>query len=141
MNPILCNYIHRFILSFDINDISFHFSLFAFGMITVISLVVISLYTGLSQGMQPLISQNHGAEKKETVHTLLNYSLITSILLSMIIYGIIFFRAPALVSVFNSEQDLVLSQYAISGLKLYFTACPFIGFNMEQGKPGQNTFD
>ncbi len=71
----------------------------------------------------------------------LYFTLITSILLSMIIYGIIFFRAPALVSVFNSEQDLVLSQYAISGLKLYFTTCPFIGFNMEQGKPGQNTFD
>lgn len=118
-----------FLFNFIILRISGNVGVAAFSVITVISLVVISLYTGLSQGMQPLISQNHGAQKKETVHTLLNYSLITSILLSMIIYGIIFFRAPALVSVFNSEQDLVLSQYAISGLKLYFTACPFIGFN------------
>lgn len=110
-------------------------------MITVISLVVISLYTGLSQGMQPLISQNHGANHKENVQTLLTYSLVTSIFLSMIIYGIIFFQVPGLVSVFNSEQDFVLAQYAIPGLKLYFTACPFIGFNIEQGKPGQNTFD
>lgn len=141
MNPILCNYIHRFILSFYINDISFHFSLFAFGVITVISLVVISLYAGLSQGMQPLISQNHGANHKENVQTLLNYSLVTSIFLSMIIYGIIFFQAPGLVSVFNSEQDFVLAQYAIPRLKLYFTTCPFIRFNIEQGKPGQNTFD
>lgn len=102
----------------------------AFGVISVISLVVISLYTGLSQGMQPLISQNHGAENKENVQTLLNYSLVTSVLLSAVIYGIIFFNAPYLVSVFNREQDFVLTQYAIPGLKLYFTACPFIGFNI-----------
>ena len=102
----------------------------AFGVISVISLVVIALYTGLSQGMQPLISQNHGAENKKNVRTLLNYSLVTSVLLSAVIYGIIFFNAPFLVSIFNREQDLFLAQYAIPGLKLYFTACPFIGFNI-----------
>lgn len=102
----------------------------AFGVISVISLVVIALYTGLSQGMQPLISQNHGAENKKNVRTLLNYSLVTSVLLSAVIYGIIFFNAPCLVSIFNREQDLFLAQYAIPGLKLYFTACPFIGFNI-----------
>lgn len=102
----------------------------AFGVISVISLVVIALYTGLSQGMQPLISQNHGAENKKNVRTLLNYSLVTSVLLSTVIYGIIFFNAPCLVSIFNREQDLFLAQYAIPGLKLYFTACPFIGFNI-----------
>lgn len=102
----------------------------AFGVISVISLVVIALYTGLSQGMQPLISQNHGAENKKNVRTLLNYSLMTSVLLSAVIYGIIFFNAPYLVSIFNREQDLFLAQYAIPGLKLYFTACPFIGFNI-----------
>lgn len=102
----------------------------AFGVISVISLVVIALYTGLSQGMQPLISQNHGAENKKNVRTLLNYSLVTSVLLSAVIYVIIFFNAPCLVSIFNREQDLFLAQYAIPGLKLYFTACPFIGFNI-----------
>ena len=75
----------------------------AFGVISVISLVVIALYTGLSQGMQPLISQNHGAENKKNVRTLLNYSLMTSVLLSAVIYGIIFFNAPYLVSIFNRE--------------------------------------
>ncbi len=90
-------------------------------MISVISLVVISLYTGLSQGIQPLISQNHGAGNKKNVQTLLRYSLITSILLSIVIYGIIFFHAPRLVSVFNSEQDLILASYAIPGLKLRYS--------------------
>ncbi len=83
----------------------------AFGVISVISLVVIALYTGLSQGMQPLLSRNYGAGNRE--HD-----------------GIIFFCAPQLVAVFNRELDLILAGYAVPGLKLYFTACPFIGFNI-----------
>lgn len=102
----------------------------AFGVISVISLVVIALYTGLSQGMQPLISQYHGAGNHDQVQMLLRAALITSILLSLIIYAIIFFYTPQLVSVFNREQDLILAGYAIPGLKLYFMACPFIGFNI-----------
>lgn len=119
-----------FLFNFIILRISGNVGVATFGVISVISLVVISLYTGLSQGIQPLISQNHGAENKETIQTLLNYSLITSVILSIIIYGIIFFNAPHLVSVFNSEQDILLADYAIPGLKIYFTACPFIGFNI-----------
>lgn len=119
-----------FLFNFIILRISGNTGVAAFSVISVISLVVISLYTGLSQGIQPLISQNHGAGNKKNVQTLLRYSLITSILLSIVIYGIIFFHAPRLVSVFNSEQDLILASYAIPGLRLYFTACPFIGFNI-----------
>ena len=119
-----------FLFNFIILRISGNTGVAAFSVISVISLVVTSLYTGLSQGIQPLISQNHGAGNKKNVQTLLRYSLITSILLSIVIYGIIFFHAPRLVSVFNSEQDLILASYAIPGLKLYFTACPFIGFNI-----------
>lgn len=119
-----------FLFNFIILKISGNVGVAAFGVISVISLVVISLYTGLSQGMQPLISQNHGVGNSENVQTLLHYSLVTSVFLSIIIYGIIFFHAPHLVSVFNREQDLILAQYAVPGLKLYFAACPFIGFNI-----------
>lgn len=119
-----------FVFNFIMLRIAGNVGVAAFGVICVISLVVISLYTGLSQGMQPLISQNHGLGESKNVRTLLNYSLLTSLLLSAVIYIIIFFNAPHLVAVFNQEQDLLLAQYAIPGMKLYFTACPFIGFNI-----------
>lgn len=119
-----------FLFNFIILGISGNVGVAAFGVISVISLVVIALYTGLSQGMQPLISSSHGAGNKRAIQCLLNYSLITSILLSAVIYGSIFFTAPHLVAVFNSDQNIILASYAISGLKLYFIACPFIGFNI-----------
>lgn len=119
-----------FLFNFIILKISGNVGVAAFGVISVVSLVVISLYTGLSQGMQPLISHHHGAGNEENVQSLLHYSLISSLLLSSVIYGIIFCSAPQLVSVFNREQNLLLASYAVPGLKLYFIACPFIGFNI-----------
>lgn len=119
-----------FLFNFIILRIAGNIGIAAFGVISVISLVVISLYTGLSQGIQPLISQNHGAGDWKTVQTLLRCALITSIFLSIVIYGFLFFHAPHLVAVFNREQNFLLAQYAIPGLKFYFTACPFIGFNI-----------
>lgn len=119
-----------FLFNFIILRLTGNTGVAAFGVITVISLVVIALYTGLSQGMQPLISRNFGLQNMENVHTLLKYSLITAFLLSALIYSVIFFNAPLFVSVFNSENDPVLRDYAIRGLRLYFTACPFIGLNI-----------
>ena len=34
------------------------------------------------------------------------------------------------VALFNSEKDPLLQTIAVQGLKLYFTACPFVGFNV-----------
>lgn len=119
-----------FLFNFIILRLTGNTGVAAFGVITVISLVVIALYTGLSQGMQPLISHHYGLQNTGNVHTLLKYALITAFLLSGIIYSVIYCNAPLFVSVFNSENDPVLRDYAVKGLRLYFTACPFIGLNI-----------
>ena len=119
-----------FLFNFIILRLAGNTGVAAFGVISVISLVVIALYTGLSQGIQPIISQNYGAKCDKNVHLLLKYALITSTLLSVAIYAFIYFNAPFLVSVFNTEKNMILQNYAITGLKLYFTACPFIGLNI-----------
>lgn len=102
----------------------------AFAVITVISLVIVAIYTGLSQGVQPIISLNHGAGNPSNVKSILKYALITVFILSSVIYTVIFFGASQLVSIFNSENNRVLQALAVAGLRLYFLACPFIGFNI-----------
>lgn len=119
-----------FLFNFIILRISGNVGVAAFGVITVISLVVVAIYTGLSQGIQPIISRSYGSEKIKDVSSILKYAMITMLILSGVIYSIVFFGASALTSVFNSEGDLTLANYAVKGLKLYFTACPFIGFNI-----------
>lgn len=102
----------------------------AFGIITVISLVVVAIYTGLAQGIQPIIGFNHGAGNILGVKTILQYAMITVLFLSVILYLVIFFGASQLAFVFNSEKNPALQAFAVTGLKLYFLACPFIGFNI-----------
>lgn len=119
-----------FLFNFIILGISGNIGVAAFSVITVVSLVVVALYTGLSQGIQPILSRNYGAGNVNAVKSILKYAIITMLLLSTIIYSIIYFCAPTITAVFNSEGNTVLADYAIYGLKLYFTACPFIGCNI-----------
>lgn len=100
----------------------------AFAVITVISLVVAAIYTGL--GIQPIISLNHGTGNLSNVKTILRYVMIAVLLISGTIYAIIFFQSSRIVSVFNSEKNEVLQNLAAAGLRLYFLACLFIGFNI-----------
>lgn len=102
----------------------------AFSIISVISLVVVALYTGLSQGIQPLLSLNYGSGKTRNVTAIWRYATITMLLLSSAVYFTIFFCAPQLAFIFNRERNEALQEFAVTGLKLYFLACPFIGFNI-----------
>lgn len=119
-----------FLFNFIILRITGNVGVAAFGVITVISLVVITIYTGLSQGIQPIISSNYGAQNIVNVKAILKYAMTAMLILSAMIYFIVYFDAFTLASVFNSEGNEVLQAYAETGLKLYFTACPFIGFNI-----------
>ncbi len=119
-----------FLFNFIILRITGNIGVAAFGVISVISLVVIAMYTGLSQGVQPLMSSHHGAKNADNVKSVLRYALITMLILSGIIYAVIFFGAPGLTAIFNSEKNQTLQSLAETGLKIYFIACPFIGFNI-----------
>ncbi len=119
-----------FLFSFIILRLTGNIGVAAFGVISVISLVIIAIYTGLSQGAQPVMSSNHGAKNSENVKSVLKYSLITMFVLSGMIYAAIFFGASGLTTMFNGEKNQTLQSLAETGLKLYFIACPFIGFNI-----------
>lgn len=102
----------------------------AYGIVANLSLVIISIYTGITQGIQPLLSSSHGTGNRSCLRTVWRYAVITMLSTSLVIYLCIFFVADPIAAVFNSEQNQLLQQIATNGLKLYFTACPFAGFNI-----------
>lgn len=102
----------------------------AFGVITVVSLVVVAIYTGLSQGIQPIISRHYGTREAANVKAIRKYAMLTMLLISGVVYGMIFQNAPQIAIAFNSEKDELLQKLAVAGLKLYFLACPITGFNI-----------
>lgn len=102
----------------------------AYGVVANLSLVVTSVYTGIAQGTQPILSRLYGHEDKENQTRILKYALKTMLILSCGIYILFLFAANPIVSLFNSEHHSLLQQIAVNGLKLYFTAIPFVGFNI-----------
>lgn len=102
----------------------------AYGVVANLSLVVISLYTGIAQGTQPILSRVYGCGDRDSQKQILKYALKTMLVVSCGIYLLFLLTADPIVSVFNHEQNTQLQEIATTGLKLYFTAIPIVGFNI-----------
>ncbi len=102
----------------------------AYGVVANISLVIVAVYTGIAQGVQPLISASYGVGNDRQTKIVLRYAMITMLSVSVIVYLLIFFFAQPITSIFNSENNIGLQQIAVTGLKLYFISTPFVGYNI-----------
>lgn len=102
----------------------------AYGVVANTSLVAVSLFNGIAQGSQPLISLYYGKGEKQNVSRILKMALASTLGLSIFLIAGIYFLAPAVVSVFNSENNSELASYAETGLRIYFTGFLFAGMNI-----------
>lgn len=102
----------------------------AYGVIANLSLVIVGVYTGIAQGIQPLVSRFYGKENRERIQTVLRYAVVTMLVVSAVVYLLIFVFAQPIASVFNSENNPALQKIAVTGLKLYFISSPFAGYNI-----------
>lgn len=102
----------------------------AYGVIANLSLVVISIYTGISQGIQPLLSSGYGSGQIKKVHIIFKYAIFSVVIISICIYLTIFFKCDVIAGIFNSENNIALQNIAENGLKIYFVGCLFAGINI-----------
>lgn len=105
-------------------------ALASYGVISNLAIVVTSLYGGISQGMQPLISQSYARKDFHQTHSYLKYAFVTSFVISLIIYIFILFYTPEIIALFNSEGDPMMINIALNGLLIYFFGFFFAGMNM-----------
>lgn len=104
-------------------------SVAAYGIIANIALVGISVFTGISQGSQPLISASCGKNDHKEIKTITKYTTITSLIFSIIMYLVLFIFSKEIVSIFSSnEKDL--TKIAVLGTKIYFIGFIFAGINI-----------
>ena len=59
-------------------------SVAAYGVVANLSLVAMSIFNGLAQGAQPLISKSYGEGQRDHVKSLLRWSLIASAVLEAV---------------------------------------------------------
>ena len=100
----------------------------AYGIIANIALVIIAIFTGTGQGIQPIISSNFGNIKN--INKIYKYALILSSFIAIIVYIITTVFANEITSAFNKDNDMELQKISVKGLYLYFTAFIFVGYNI-----------
>ena len=102
----------------------------AYGVVANLSLVVVAVFTGIAQGIQPLVSKAHGNGDPAAVKRVVRYAMTAMLILSCVIYICIFLFANPIADLFNQERNALLQKIAVDGLRLYFTGAVPVGFNI-----------
>jgi len=102
----------------------------AYGVVANLSLVVTSIFTGLGQGIQPLVSDCVGRGQKKDAYRVYKYALASGTAAAGLVLAAVLLWAGPIAAMFNESGDQVLQAIAVRGLKLYFPAFFFVGFNV-----------
>lgn len=102
----------------------------AYGITANVSIVAISVFTGVAQGSQPLISRMRGEGRPDDCRRVLRFAMISAVVLSAVIYSCAYFFADEITAIFNSENNAKLALISIRCIKIYFTGCLFAGINI-----------
>lgn len=116
------------VIGIDLGDLG----LAVYAIITTLNVFFYSLFSGLSQSIQPLISNYFGASLDKEVRQILNYALSTAAILGIAFLLIGVAGGKTISSIFSSkEPEVVLS--AADAIKKYFFIYLFMGLNLVIG--------
>lgn len=101
----------------------------AFGIIGYISTLVTMTMIGFSQGLQPVISYNYGAEKFNRIKKILKIGIITVITLGILFYITINFFSYNIISLFV-KNDIKLFIITKEAITLYSFTYILMGINI-----------
>ncbi|WP_312653832.1 MATE family efflux transporter [Proteiniclasticum sp.] len=102
----------------------------AYGIIANLALILIAIFSGIGQGIQPIISFNHGSGNKENVRRTLRLGVILSAVLGAALYLLFASYPDEIIRAFNSENNLELYQIAKEGMRIYFSSFLIAGVNI-----------
>lgn len=119
-----------FIFNILILGIAGNVGVAAYGVISNLAIIAIAIFTGVAQGIQPIISHIFGLRSSTLLKRNLIYGLMTSLSISALIYLVIGSGSEQLVSFFNRDNNPVLAEIANEGMLIYFIGMFFAGFNI-----------
>ncbi|MEG1255449.1 MATE family efflux transporter [Clostridium sp.] len=102
----------------------------AYGIVANLALVVIAIFTGIAQGIQPLASKGYGTSDTCMLRQILRHAVILSFAVATIIYIVTILCSNNIIEAFNSENNKDLIPIATNGFRLYFIGFFFAGFNI-----------
>lgn len=102
----------------------------AYGILANLALILIAVFSGAGQGIQPIVSFNQGSGNKENIRTTLRLGIAFSFVLGLVLYLLFMAYPDEIIRAFNPENHLELHRIAKDGMALYFTSFFFAGVNI-----------
>lgn len=102
----------------------------AYGVLANIILVVIAVYNGIAQGVQPLFGRFFATNEREKLRLSYRDALIAVGLSSALFYSVTMDFPAQITALFNHENNAEMQRLAVEGFRLYFSSCFFLGFNL-----------
>ena len=100
----------------------------AYSILANIALVLVAIFTGIGQGIQPIVSSHPGENGAPVRHQVRRYALSAAVLMALIAYLVVF--AVPIADLFNKDNDPLLTSMAADGMRIYFVSLFFSGINM-----------
>lgn len=102
----------------------------AYGVVANTAIVATSIFNGVSQGSQPLLSDFYGKGNQRAIREVFGLSIVLSLGLALLILVLSNTLAESIIGIFNSEHNQKMAEYALEGMKLYFIGFLFAGVNI-----------
>lgn len=102
----------------------------AYTIIINVFYVVNSIFNGVANGTQPMISFSYGENDLLKIRKILRYALVTVASIAVVVYVTIFFGADGIAHIFNTQGVEALQSAATKGMRLFFISSLFSGFNL-----------
>ena len=118
------------VFNFIILELMGNVGVAAYGIVANIALVVTAIFTGISQGIQPLVSKSKGEGNYSVSQKIYRYGITAGVLSAVLIYAAVFIFTDEIIGAFNPEGLEELSRCASDGLRLYFPGFFFAGVNI-----------
>ena len=108
----------------------------AYGILANIALVLVAIFTGIAQGIQPIVSKYAASGNREStsgrnaIRSIRRYALATALLMALAAYTAVTVWSVPIADIFNRDHDPVLTEIASGGMKIYFVSLFFSGINI-----------
>jgi len=102
----------------------------AYSILANIALVLVAIFTGIGQGIQPIVSSHPGKNGAPVRYQVRRYALSTALLMAFIAYLVVFVFAVPIADLFNKDKNPLLTSMAAEGMRIYFVSLFFSGINM-----------
>lgn len=102
----------------------------AYGIIANLALIAAAVFTGIGQGIQPIVSTNFGAGRHTRIRHTIQLAAAAAAAAGFALYGGCVLFDTQLISLFNRDGSTTLAAITADGIRRYFAALPFMGVNI-----------